>query len=437
MSNFWNPNFPSSNPLNRAFANSPMQGGGYGFFSTQSPKDTAPPTQASPYLSNPNSNLGLNSTSDSGGGGGGGGGGVPTDIASRLREIAQECAQYVQGTPQRANCEERLATLLKEKNEQDKMLGESGTPKPGTPGQPSQPGQPSAAIPAPPQTGDPDLDELERLHRLHTATSDPSMKSRIWARILEVHSHIEMRKRQQERDDRHRELQGQADRAAQRQQDADKDRFMRWYLQTHPGTTSRDAEAAWGQGKPDNTLLGEYERFKKASAIQAASAPQPMDAVAQRNFDATVHSDSDNVVTPATREQIYGGDVNAARQEAAQRAAQSQDPAYQRTQQQVQQLRAMMKNMNISPETQQKLEQLVSNGMSVVEAMNFLTQVGQRGGNADALARGVIDKAGGKLAEASDPNRDQRLAAALANGRITPEQFQRYLYNEEPLPPGL
>lgn len=248
------------------------------------------------YLLNPNEGIvGGSSGSGSGGWSGGMGG---QDIEDQVLRISAECQKYLEGSPTLADCQRRLeeAVALRDKVRN----GEAGTPVAGAPaagnaGTPAPGGAPGAAgaagaataagAPAggttagAPSSGDSRCDSLlatlERLTVMYRALPQGSPAAgRVWERMLEVHNQMNMCARDAERQGRHRELTGQRDREADRALESEHQRFLNWFLSTHPGASSRDAEAAWNGGRPDNELLRDYEGYKRESARNARNPPQ-------------------------------------------------------------------------------------------------------------------------------------------------------------------
>lgn len=408
-------------------------------------------------MMSPNANLNFGDR-ESGAGAGGAGISRPTSVDERIQELVTECAGYPDGSPGKAACEQRLSSLVAEKNKTLQAMspkplanvapGASGQSGGGAPGASSGGFSTQAALGA--VETDPDMAELERLTRLYNANSgNPTMQMEIHRRMTEVSARMRMRNEASQKQSEHeRFAESEARRQAAekaRAKDTEHYRFVNWMRQMYPDLNSRDIEESWADmssGGASQTFDA-FERYKRASAAQAAAAPQPADLLAERSFNSQVRSDSTSQFDPVTREQILHGEIDAVKAEAAARQAQQADPAFQQHRAELRQVEEMMRGMKLSEDTKNMLRQrLRSGGTTAVEIMNYLNRIMHSAGamNPDVLMREVLKRANQgttPLDQATDPDRAQRLGAALANGKITPEQYNQYMYNEQPLPADL
>jgi len=224
-----------------------------------------------------------------------------------------------------------------------------------------------------PITGDPIKDEINgHLKTLSTLPPNDPARRLIMNRLRDLQSQQRNNEAAASRKSRAESVAAAGKAQADQRE---RDRFARWYMRTNPNVTSRTAaEAAdYALRGYDDVLLKQYEQFKKASEMEARSAPQPgLDSVALDNM----RNREFDPLPKVTREQIDKGDVEAVRR---QREAMSAARDTTKYNQEMDDIRAMRDEVkNLSPEVAHQFDRLIASGMSLQELRMFLEQIKAR-----------------------------------------------------------
>jgi hypothetical protein len=194
----------------------------------------------------------------------------------------------------------------------------------------------------------------------------------------------------------------------------------------------------------DPAVRNEYEAWKKASRITAQSAPQPSEAAAMNAYAAKVGRPDlarDTTGRVAMGPTLSPADakkqIDDARAAAAARAATRSSDDFRQTEQEVRSARQAMQDAGLTAETQMRLEQMYKTGqMNAVEMMEFIEAAKASSGrtgvpvNAPLAQPYGIPKSVDAFRNDKANDKARRLAAMLANGEITREQYEQMMYNE-------